>query len=129
MPSKLNLTPQRETIYEIVKNANNHPTAADIMDTLREEGHQFAYGTVYNSLKYLTDAGLIRELKLGDSASRYDGQLKEHNHIVCRICGRVDEVFSTLPDPFVGLVEHETGYEIENHQTIFTGVCPTCQNR
>ncbi len=127
MSSKLNLTVQRETIYDIVKNSINHPTAADIMDALRERGHQFAYGTVYNSLKYLTDAGLIRELKLGDSASRYDGQLSDHNHIICRVCGRVDEVFATPPDPWIGTVERETGYKIHNHQTVFTGICPSCQ--
>lgn len=126
MPSKLNLTVQRETIYQIVKTATNHPTAADIMESLRQQGHQFAYGTVYNSLKYLTDVGLIRELKLGDSASRYDGQLMDHNHIVCRICGRVDEVFSTAPKPWVDTVASETGYAIDSHQVVFTGVCPSC---
>ncbi|KPV55330.1 Fur family transcriptional regulator, partial [Paenibacillus sp. A3] len=94
--SRLNLTTQRKAILDLVQSCEDHPTAAEIMERLRMNGHQFAYGTVYNSLRYLTDAGLIRELKLGETASRYDGRTEDHYHIVCKKCGRVDEVLSAL---------------------------------
>lgn len=61
----LNLTTQRKAVYDVVRNANDHPTAAEVMNRLVEQGYNFAYGTVYNSLRYLTEKELIRELKLG----------------------------------------------------------------
>jgi len=122
------LTPQRKIIYEIVSASHDHPTAADIIERLRVEGHQLAYATVYNSLKYLTEEGLIRELKLEGDASRYDGQVEDHQHIVCRVCGKVDEVFIKIPEEWIKAIGVETGYNIEEEHIVFKGVCPKCQS-
>lgn len=127
MSSKVNLTPQRKAILETIKNSKDHPTAADVIDRLAKDGQHFAYGTVYNSLKYLTEAGVIRELKLGDAASRYDGNMDEHHHIQCRVCGKVDEIDSALPLEWLQNVERETDYTLELHQVIFKGVCKACR--
>jgi Fur family peroxide stress response transcriptional regulator len=126
--SKLNLTIQRKAVYETVQKAHDHPTAADIIDRLRETGHNFAYGTVYNSLRYLADAGLILEVQLGDTASRYDGRVDDHQHIVCQRCGRVDEVLSAIPPQWLQIVAEETNYLIDNGHVVFTGVCSTCRD-
>jgi Fur family transcriptional regulator, peroxide stress response regulator len=122
------LTPQRKIIYEIVSKAQDHPTAAEIIERLRLQGHQLAYATVYNSLKYLTEEGLIRELKLEGDASRYDGHVDDHQHIVCRICGKVDEVFIQTPEHWLDAIAKETGYKIEEEHIVFKGVCPNCQS-
>ena len=125
--SKLNLTVQRKAIYDIVHNSDDHPTAMDVMERLKNAGYNFAYGTIYNSLRYLTDTGLIRELKLGDSISRYDGRTDEHQHIVCEKSGRVDEICSELPQEWVKTVANETKYRIESSQVVFTGLCEACR--
>ena len=122
----LNLTTQRKAVYDIVRNSDDHPTAAEVMNRLVEQGHNFAYGTVYNSLRYLTDKEMIRELKLGESASRYDAKLDEHQHILCESCGRVDEVMSVVPEPWKQVVAKETGYDVLHTHVVFGGVCPQC---
>ncbi|WP_159881977.1 Fur family transcriptional regulator [Paenibacillus puerhi] len=127
--SKLNLTPQRKAIYEIVSHSENHPTAAEVIERLRENGHHLAYGTVYNSLRYLTEMGLIRELKLGEAASRYDARMEDHHHIVCKQCGRVDEVMADTPPEWVLAVEQETGYRVDHSHVVFEGVCAACRPR
>jgi len=127
MNLNVKLTPQRKAIFDVIKNSSDHPTAADVIDRLAGEGHHFAYGTVYNSLKYLTEAGLIRELKLGSAASRYDGNLDDHHHLQCRICGRIDEVDYSLPHEWLDGIEKDTDYTIESHQVIFKGVCRSCR--
>ncbi|WP_442602193.1 Fur family transcriptional regulator [Paenibacillus sp. KN14-4R] len=121
------LTPQRKAIYEIVASAKDHPTAADVIERLRMGGHNFAYATVYNSLRYLTEAGMVRELKLEGDASRYDGHMDEHQHIICRICGKVDEVYAHVPEDWVNTVAADTGYKIEEEHIVFKGVCSQCQ--
>ncbi|MBD2868283.1 Fur family transcriptional regulator [Paenibacillus arenilitoris] len=125
--AKINLTVQRKAIYEVVQHAHDHPTAADVIDRLRDKGFNFAYGTVYNSLRYLTDAGLIRELKLGEAVSRYDARTEEHQHIVCTGCGRVDEVMAELPKGWLERVAGETNYTIEHAQVVLEGVCESCK--
>ncbi|MEV5029796.1 Fur family transcriptional regulator [Paenibacillus sp. LPE1-1-1.1] len=127
--NKINLTIQRKEILEVVQHAPDHPTAADVIERLRGKGFNFAYGTVYNSLRYLTDAGLIRELKLGEAVSRYDARTDEHQHIVCTVCGRVDEVLTELPSEWLQKVAAETKYRIEHAQVVIEGVCEECATK
>ncbi|MNT69514.1 Transcriptional regulator PerR [compost metagenome] len=99
------------------------------MNRLVEKGHNLAYGTVYNSLRYLTDKQLIRELKLGEAASRYDARMDEHQHIICEVCGAVDEVMTHVPEPWMDSVAKETGYSIGHAHVVFSGVCPSCRSK
>ncbi|MNI69681.1 Transcriptional regulator FurA [compost metagenome] len=71
---------------------------------------------------------MIRELKLEGDASRYDGRMEDHHHIVCTECGRVDEVFAHVPEKWLEEVSAETGYQIDQEQVLFKGVCPQCRN-
>jgi len=121
------LTAPRRTILEIVTSSSDHPTAADIIDRLKSRGCSFAYATVYNSLRYLTEEGLLREVKLTEGASRYDARLEEHQHIVCTLCGRVDEVFALPPGDWLERISADTGYRIDEYQLIIKGACSSCQ--
>ncbi|MFF2481198.1 Fur family transcriptional regulator [Paenibacillus sp. NPDC058071] len=124
--SKINLTIQRKAILDVIQQSHDHPTAADVIERLRGNGITFAYGTVYNSLRYLTDAGLIRELKLGEAFSRYDGRTEDHQHIVCKQCGKVAEVLTVVPAAWVKSVEQETRFKILDAHVVLEGVCEQC---
>ncbi len=123
---KINLTTQRKAVFEIIQYSNDHPTAAEIIERLRARGYNFAYGTVYNSLRYLTEVELIRELKLGEASSRYDARMDDHHHIICRKCGRVDEVMTETPAEWMQSVATETQYDVHFSNVIFEGVCSEC---
>lgn len=128
MPS-LNLTKPRKTVLEILRGSTNHPTAIDIMQKLNELGYRFAYATVYNSLRYLADHELIRELNLGNGITRYDGRMEEHHHIICQYCGNVGEGSADIPLSFLETLQKETGYRISELNTQFVGICPECLSR
>lgn len=125
----INLTTQRQAVYDVVRESEDHPTAADVMNRLVERGHSFAYGTVYNSLRYLTDKDLLRELKLGETASRYDARTDDHQHIVCEVCGKVDEVATPIPEDWMVQVVEETGYEVHGAHIVVEGVCAACRGK
>jgi hypothetical protein len=67
------LTPQREAVLRAVRERMDHPTANEIFVSARAILPTISYATVYNSLRYLREEGLVREISFGDSASRYDG--------------------------------------------------------
>lgn len=129
MAQKLNLTVQRRAILEVVQESHDHPTAADIIERLRHKGFNFAYGTVYNSLRYLTEVQLIQELKLGESVSRYDARTEEHQHIVCTSCGKVEEVLTEIPQAWLDLVSEQTKYRIEHPHIVMEGLCEQCATK
>lgn len=120
------LTPQRKAIYDVICSSTDHPTAAEIMDRLRDKGLHFAYGTVYNTLKYLIESGQVRELRVGE-ACRYDARTEEHHHIQCTVCGRVDEMFEELPQDWLQAVAQATGYRVKQEQLLLKGVCASCR--
>lgn len=122
------MTVQRKTIYELLTATHDHPTASDIIERLKADGHHFAYATVYNTLKYLTEEGLIHELKLEGDACRYDARTEDHQHIVCTSCGKVDEVFAEAPSEWLRSIASQTGYDITDEQILFKGVCEGCKN-
>lgn len=120
------MTSQRKLVYEVLLAAADHPTATDIMQRLRENGHKLAYATVYNSLRYLLEGGLIRELNIVSGASRYDARLEPHHHVVCQRCGRVDELLGIETMDYLQVVQRETGYQVGQVDVLAQGVCPDC---
>jgi Fur family peroxide stress response transcriptional regulator len=128
MTRKGQLTTPRKAVYNIISAASDHPTASDVIERLKDGGFNIAYATVYNSLRYLTEEGMIRELKLEGDASRYDARTEDHQHIVCVTCGTVDEVFTEAPEEWLRSIAEETGYTIEEEHFLFKGVCASCRN-
>ncbi|MDP9727955.1 Fur family transcriptional regulator [Alicyclobacillus tolerans] len=127
MAKTVNLTEPRRVILEVIRNATDHPTAADIMEKLAQEGNRFAYATVYNSLKYLTDHGLIQELNIGNGVTRYDGRLENHHHFICEQCGSISEIATPLPSDWLSQLESQTGFQIDKMNIHFTGLCSSCR--
>jgi Fur family peroxide stress response transcriptional regulator len=72
---------------------------------------------------------LILEFPFGDDASRFDRRTDRHDHVHCQVCGILVDV--DVPTAFLAkqVAEEQTGYRIFGHQTVFSGVCPACQER
>ncbi len=124
----LNLTGPRRAVLDVVRTSTDHPTATDIMDRLAQQGNRVAYATVYNSLKYLTEKGMIRELNIGNGVMRYDGRMEEHGHLICTRCGAIAESAADIPDTVIETIEAETGYKVHDMNLLLTGLCPSCRN-
>lgn len=128
LTQKINLTLQRKAILDVIQQSDDHPSAADIIERLHAKGYNFAYGTVYNSLRYLTEVELIRELKLNESFSRYDARTEEHQHIVCTVCGRVEEIMLALPKSWLEEITAQTRYQISQPHIVMEGTCESCSS-
>ena len=85
------ITKYEKQIYHIVNFSDNHMTAEEIFDSLREIYPDVALATVYNNLKKLCDEGLIRKISLEGSIDKYD-RIKKHDHLVCKKCGKLSDV-------------------------------------
>ena len=68
------LTRQRDAVLQVIREREDHPTANEIFQAARLRLPTISYATVYNSLRFWKEAGLVHEIKFGDSASRYVGR-------------------------------------------------------
>src|SRR6185295_3671028 len=98
---KPKLTPQREAVFQVIQERDDHPTASDIFEAARRRLPSISYATVYNSLRYLRDVGLVNEVTFGNGASRYDRVTERHDHAICSACGTMVDFDLALPDEVV----------------------------
>ena len=73
-------TQQRVTVAEVLLARPVHMSAEQILVALRDSGARISKATVYNTLKVLTDCGLIRQIHLDPDRSVYDSMQANHHH-------------------------------------------------
>lgn len=90
----LRRTGQRDIIVRSVFSRDEHFTAEELYDRVRRSTDGISRATVYRTLALLVEAGLLREIDLGENQKTYDPNFLDkpsHNHLVCIDCGRVVE--------------------------------------
>ncbi|KPJ56268.1 MAG: hypothetical protein AMJ42_05530 [Deltaproteobacteria bacterium DG_8] len=122
----LRSTRQRAIIIEVLKGVTMHPSADWIYDKVRKRCPNVSLGTIYRNLNLLKEKGLIKELKFGKNAARYDGNFEPHHHIYCLECGKLEDVQCKVHPNLTKRVEKTNGYKIVTHQLEFNGICPEC---
>lgn len=120
-------TAQRAAILDEVRAAEGHLTAGEIFERARRKDPRIAYGTVYRGLHLLAKHGEVRELTFADEASRYDKRVDRHDHVHCLGCGLLMDV--DVPVALIArhVAAEQSGFEIDDHHTVFAGRCPGCR--
>src|SRR5262249_45177375 len=86
------LTRHRQAVFDTIAAQSAHLTAAEIYEAVQHTQPHIAFATVYNALHYLVHARLIAEVRRPDGVIAYDRNTAPHDHIICRRCGRLDDV-------------------------------------
>lgn len=121
-------TKQKELIRKSVAECRTHPTADEIYLYVRKKDPKISRGTVYRNLSNLASDGELMHIKL-PGADRFDFRKDNHYHIICSVCGRVEDVSVPYDVQYDSFAENETGFENISHQTFFEGICPICKNK
>jgi Fe2+ or Zn2+ uptake regulation protein len=123
--AELRLTPQRFAVLEYLTRAAGHPTADQIAADINRRFPRASRATVYNALKALRDAGLVREVATEEALTRYESNVEPHHHFVCRACGKIEDV---PPEAFAAppRVALEGGHEVETVEVVLRGLCGAC---
>lgn len=118
---------QREAVLGYVKSVTCHPTADEVYLNVRQELPNISLGTVYRNLSLLVSQGEIDIVKAPNNADRFDGNTDEHDHVVCRKCGTVSDIFELQHNYGIDEdAERLSGYKQIRHRLIFSGMCPEC---
>jgi len=120
------LTPQREVVLRVVRESAEHLTAAEIYAAARRIRPSLSYATVYNSLRYLKEAGLVREITFGNGASRYDRETARHDHAICTRCGALLDFDLAETAALMRLAARRSRFKPESIHLTLMGVCPAC---
>ncbi|HEV2706380.1 MAG TPA: transcriptional repressor [Pyrinomonadaceae bacterium] len=121
------LTPQRQAVLQVVSESAEHLTAAEIFEAARRVLPSISYATVYNSLKYLKEAGLVNEVSFGNGASRYDRETGRHDHALCSRCGRLVDFELEETPQLMRAAARRSRFKPESISLTLVGICPDCR--
>jgi Fur family peroxide stress response transcriptional regulator len=121
------LTPQRRAVLRVVAESAEHLTANEIFEAARRALPSISFATVYNSLKYLREAGLVREINFGKGSSRYDRETARHDHAVCSRCGRLVDFDLAETTQLIRAAARRSRFKPESIHLTLVGICPNCQ--
>jgi Fur family transcriptional regulator, stress-responsive regulator len=104
-----------------------HADTDSIIRAVRRNLADVSTQAVYDVLRALTGAGLVRRIEPAGSAARYESRTGDnHHHLVCRSCGDICDVDCAVGDAPCLTASHDHGYSIDEAEVTYWGRCPAC---
>lgn len=122
----LGLTKQREVVLQVIRGADSHLTANEVFGRAKDLLPSISFATVYNSLRYLKEAGHIAEIQFGNGASRFDRMTHRHDHAICTTCGKLVDIEMEHPAELVKMAAKRSKFKPESLEFTLRGKCPDC---
>ena len=113
----------------VLSAVHDHPHADtdSIIGVVRADLGGVSHQAVYDVLRALTAAGLLRRIEPPGSVARYEARVGDnHHHVVCRSCGAISDVDCAVGYTPCLTAAADAGYEIGEAEVIYWGRCPEC---
>ena len=121
------LTKQLRAVLRVIRESDAHLTANEVFEHARRLLPGISFATVYNSLRFLKDAGHIAEIQFGNGASRFDGMTHRHDHALCTRCGRLVDIEMEHPRKLAERAAALSNFKPESLEFTLRGLCPACK--
>ncbi len=120
------VTAQRLAVLRVV-GARPHVTADEVIDAVRDEIGSISRQSVYDTLNTVSNLGLLRRIQPSGSPARYETRTGDnHHHVICRVCGRVEDVDCAVGSRPCLTASDAHGFAIDEAEVIYWGRCPDC---
>ncbi|RYU11622.1 Fur family transcriptional regulator [Nocardioides iriomotensis] len=124
---ELRVTQPRLAVLAAVHELPHADTDA-ILDASRARLGQVSHQAVYDVLRALTAAGLVRRIQPSGSVARYESRVGDnHHHVVCRSCGAIADVDCAVGEIPCLTASEDHGFTIDEAEVVYWGTCPDCK--
>jgi Fur family peroxide stress response transcriptional regulator len=120
-------TVQRRVVLQAVLERDDHPTADQVLEVVKERAPGVSRTTVYRVLDMLVEVGVIRRLHHPGPAARFDGKIRRHHHLICKKCNTVIDLENANLDRLRFPDVSTAGFEVDDFSVQFTGTCAACR--
>ena len=106
---------------------HRHVDTDAVIALVRAELPTVSHQTVYDVLRALTDAGLVRRIQPAGATARYESRVGDnHHHAVCRTCGAIADVDCAVGDAPCLTAADDQGFVVDEAEVVYWGTCPGC---
>lgn len=121
------VTMPRLLVHRHLRAANRHVTAEQVYAELAQQIPSLSAATVYDTLDLLDELGLIRRVSTPRGATTYDSRTAEHHHVICRTCGRMEDLDAEVDTTAAENAAGAAGFAPAFAQLTISGICSACR--
>jgi Fur family ferric uptake transcriptional regulator len=130
-PASRRSTTQGAAVQQALVEQDGFRSAQEIYAALRASGHKIGLSTVYRHLQAFTERGLSDAIYNADGETTYrfcgeSAAQHHHHHLVCRSCGRAEEVEGRAVERWAEETARRFGYVEVDHTVEVFGICEAC---
>jgi Fur family transcriptional regulator, stress-responsive regulator len=125
----LRVTRPRLAVLSVLHDEPHLDTDA-VIRRVRADLASVSHQAVYDVLRALTDAGLVRRIQPAGATARYETRVGDnHHHVVCRSCSAIADVDCAVGDTPCLTASHDHGFTVDEAEVVYWGTCPACSTR
>jgi Fe2+ or Zn2+ uptake regulation protein len=126
--ASLRVTRPRVAVLSALRD-HPHADTDSIIRVVRADLGVVSHQAVYDVLRVLTAAGLVRRIQPSGSVARYETRLEDnHHHVVCRSCGAIADVDCAVGSAPCLTASDAHGFVIDEAEVVYRGLCPACSS-
>jgi Fur family transcriptional regulator, stress-responsive regulator len=106
---------------------NPHVDTDTVIRLVRADLGAVSHQAVYDVLRVLTEAGLLRRIQPAGATARYESRVGDnHHHVVCRTCGAIADVECAVGHSPCLTASDSHGFVVDEAEVVYWGTCPGC---
>ena len=104
-----------------------HSDTHALIGAVRQRHGDVSQQAVYDVLRVLTDANLVRRIDPPGSVARYESRVADnHHHLLCRACGVIADVDCAVGEAPCLTPSERHGFVVDEAEVVYRGLCPSC---
>ena len=117
---------RRAVLETLLAEPDSHLSADELADRIHRDHPSIHLSTVYRTVEFLTEAGILTEVRVGHGPSSYHFATDDHHHAVCDACGAEVALPADLFEAVTTRLRDEHGFQSDPHHLTITGLCADC---
>jgi len=122
----MRVTPQRVVLHRALLELDRHVTADELLEAVGDRLPNVSLPTIYATLDLLEELGMVRRVQRAGT-TLFDPRTDSHHHLICTICGSIEDLDSDLDTAKLERAAARHGFEHERIEAVVHGRCAACR--
>jgi Fe2+ or Zn2+ uptake regulation protein len=124
----LRATSQRVVMHRLLRDRDRHVSAEELLSEASERLPGVSLPTVYATLELFEQLGIVRRVNGGGGTLLWDTRADTHHHMICRNCGRIEDLETSLDLKRARRSAARSGFEADRAEVVVSGLCARCRS-
>jgi Fe2+ or Zn2+ uptake regulation protein len=122
----LRATSQRVVMHRLLRDRARHLSAEELLSEASERLPGVSLPTVYSTLELFERLGIVRRVNGGGGTLLWDTRPDAHHHMICRNCGRIEDLETPLDLERARRSASRAGFQPDRAEVVVSGLCAAC---